>query len=76
MCNKCDSLKYATKEKARDAMKEFNAEEAEAMTKFAVDFFKEAAEVKKQELGRDLTVEELTELRDAVLLKFFGKEEE
>lgn len=57
-------------------MKEFNLQEAEAMSKFAVDFFKEAVEVKKQELGRDLTVEELTELRDAVLLKFFGKEEE
>lgn len=57
-------------------MKEFSSQEAEAMSKFAVDFFKEAVEVKKQELGRDLTVEELTELRDAVLLKFFGKEEE
>lgn len=75
MCNKCDSLKYATRQKAEKAMKEFNAEEATAMTKFAVDFFKEAVEVKKQELGRDLTVEELTELRDAVLLKFFGSTE-
>lgn len=57
-------------------MSNFSGEEREALAQFAADFFSEAVDSMEKELGRNLTIEELHNLRDDVLKKFFGREEE
>ena len=54
-------------------MSEFEEDERESIANFVVEFYKEAVIAMEEDLGRPLTVKEFEDLRDSVLLKFFGE---
>jgi len=56
-------------------MSNLEDDEREAIMNFMVEFYKEAVSKMEEELGRNLTVQEFEDLRDAVLKRFLGSGE-